>query len=536
MRPPSSDQYAVPEPCDEQVTDTEAAIPIKEETSSAQTLAAVDGDTDLSAVTWRDYDPEGGLPLANDDLSAADIKNIFRQDINAELGNWILRLMNYRRQSGSLIEYGVEFSPERGISPELAQTALDYLRRQQPDFDERQAGATWADEQIARLEDDYSERAERLGIYQKETPDDSVLVRMKRENVARYEEEQRLLEEEREKEEMAALEQAKMEGREEEYLKEKAQRVAQAEAERGQELVAQEPANKLWIEPAERKAWVKYYEDRATITKDEVAPQMSAAKRLVPSAMTLLAVLSLCYYLHENYTPVSHAARLFPGIPPAAATMGAISATLVAVFLGYRFPPFWRFFNQYFITVPGYPRASSMVLAMFTHQTFAHMATNAVMLWIFGRYLHEDVGRGTFLAIFLASGAIGSFSTLAWSVLRQNWTTYAFGSSGAIYGVIAATCVLRANADVKFLGFEMPMSGSVFLGILTIFTVLSSRAKVVGAFGTDHAGHFGGLAFGTLAGLGIRAENNEPIMIHQDLRGNEDDNMGESVSIGNKEV
>jgi len=519
------------------LTNTKTAVPIENETSSAQVPAAPDADADLSDPTWRDYDPEGGLPLADEDISAADIKSIFGQDLDPEMGNWILRLVNYRRQSGSLIEYGVEFPPDHGISPELAQTALDYLRKQQPDFDERQAGATWADEQIAQLEDDYSERAEKLGIYQKETPDDSVLVRMKRENVARYEEEQRLLEEEKVKEEMAALEQAKIEGREENYLKEKAERDAQAEAERGQGLVAQESANKLWIEPVERKAWVKYYEDRATITKDEVAPQMSAARRLGPSTMALLAVLSLCYYLHEYYTPASQAARFFPGIPPAAATMGAISATLFAVFLGYRFPPFWRFFNQYFITVPGYPQASSMVLAMFTHQTFAHMATNAVLLWVFGRYLHEDVGRGTFLAIFLASGALGSFSFLTWNVLRQNWTTYAFGSSAAIYGVISATCVLRANADIKILGFEIPMSGSVFLGVLTVLTILGSRTKMVGKFGTDHAGHFAGLASGTLAGLGIRAENNEPLMLHQDLRGKDDENdEGGSDFITSKEV
>jgi len=502
---------------------------------AADTTPAVSGKHDTSSVhdtpdqeelnpTWRDYDPEGGLPLADEDLSATEIKQTFDQDMDREMGNWILRLVNYRRQSGSLIEYGIDF-PTQGISPEHAQIALDYLRKQQPDFDERQAGAVWAEEQIEHLEENYSKRAESLGIYQKEDSDESVLVQMKRENKARYEEEQRLLEEEREKEDMAALEQARLEGREDDYLKQKAERDAQVEAEGRQELVLQEPTNKLWIEPAERKPWVKYYEERATITEEDAAPQMSIAKRLGPSAVVLLAVLGFCYLLHEDYAPWAQAARFFPTIPPAAATMGAVSATLFAVFLGYRFPPFWRFFNQYFITVPGYPKASSMVLAMFTHQTFTHMAMNGALLWVFGRYLHEDVGRGTFLAIFLASGALGSFSFLTWNVLRRNWTTYAFGSSAAIYGVISATCVLRANADIKFLGFEIPMSGLVFFGILTALEVMASRAKVVGAFGTDYVGHFTGLTSGTLAAIGIRAENNEPVIIRRDLRGSGDETM-----------
>ncbi len=59
--------------------------------------------------------------------------------------------------------------------------------------------------------------------------------------------------------------------------------------------------------------------------------------------------------------------------------------------------------------------------------------------------VHDDVGRGVFLGIFLSCGAIGSFTSLANSVLRNNLATTALGASGGVLGVLAAWCTLHAK-------------------------------------------------------------------------------------------
>ncbi|KAH0133593.1 rhomboid-domain-containing protein, partial [Aureobasidium melanogenum] len=105
--------------------------------------------------TWRDYDPEIGIPLPSGELDQATIAEIFGPDMHCDDGNHILRLMHYRRLSGSLIDVGVDFPRESGISPEMATKALEYIRTLDPAFDENEAGAAWAESEIMKVEQQY---------------------------------------------------------------------------------------------------------------------------------------------------------------------------------------------------------------------------------------------------------------------------------------------------------------------------------------------------------------------------------------------
>ena len=127
-----------------------------------------------------------------------------------------------------------------------------------------------------------------------------------------------------------------------------------------------------------------------------------------------------------------------------------------AVLVAWRMPQAWRFLNRYFLSVPGYPYALSVVGNVFSHQQPLHLATNMFVLWLMGtrctswqtvavthadlRTVHEDVGRGNFLAIYTASGVLASFFSLTSFVLRRNFVTSSLGASGAVAGVIAAYC------------------------------------------------------------------------------------------------
>jgi rhomboid-like protein len=75
---------------------------------------------------------------------------------------------------------------------------------------------------------------------------------------------------------------------------------------------------------------------------------------------------------------------MWPDVPPAAATVIAIMGINTAIFALWKIPPAWRLLNRYFISVPLYPYAVSVVGSIFSHQQLRHFATNAIILWLIG--------------------------------------------------------------------------------------------------------------------------------------------------------
>jgi rhomboid-like protein len=100
--------------------------------------------------------------------------------------------------------------------------------------------------------------------------------------------------------------------------------------------------------------------------------------------LVLLAVLAGCWMLDETYNPPPRSARMFPDVPPAIATLGAITAINLAVFVAWRIPPLWRTMNKTFQVTAAYPFAIGTLGSQFSHQSFRHLFVNMVMLWPFG--------------------------------------------------------------------------------------------------------------------------------------------------------
>jgi len=346
--------------------------------------------------TWRDYDPAIGVPLPSGELDQATISAIFGPDMHCEDGNHILRLMHYRRLSGSLIDVGIDFPSESAISPDMATKALEYVRSLDPAFDENEAGAAWAESEILRVEQQYMARAEKLGIYKRtddSQPDESqpsadiygesALDKLRKANKARWMEEDRKKDEakkQQEAERVAALKAEAKDNNSEVEAKEDSGKIFSP----FDEIALAQPTQKAWLEPVERKSWVKYYEEQATIIKDNKIPNLSTLRRLGPSALVLLAVLAGCWMLDETYNPPPRSARMFPDVPPAIATLGAITAINLAVFVAWRIPPLWRTMNKTFQVTAAYPFAIGTLGAQFSHQSFRHLFANMVMLWPFG--------------------------------------------------------------------------------------------------------------------------------------------------------
>jgi rhomboid-like protein len=273
---------------------------------------------------------------------------------------------------------------------------------------------------------------------------------------------------------------------------------------------------KGWLKPVERKEWVKYYEDQATIIKDNVVPKLSALQRLGPATILALFTLTGLVILSDQYTPPSKSARIFPDYPPAVSTLGAITAITLTTFIFSRLPFFWRANSKFFCIVPAYPYAVSILGAAWRHDTVSHLAANLATLWLFGLSLHEDVGRGTFLAIFLGAGVFGGWVSLVRNVATKQWMTYSFGSSGGVLGVAAAACVLRPNGAVSVWGVEVPLVAWMLVGLYTageLFGMLRLRRKTT----TDHAGHLGGLLAGVAAAYHVKKQLPAPVVAGDDV-------------------
>jgi len=131
-----------------------------------------------------------------------------------------------------------------------------------------------------------------------------------------------------------------------------------------------------------------------------------------------------------------------------------------------------------------------LVASMFLHVGLLHLCLNAAALASIGPTLERDYGRLRFVAIYLASGLLGSVASVLWH-LRE--PVVSAGASGAICGAIAAGAVHAHRAGESHAG-ERRMLVSWAVATLA-FGVLTHA---------DNAAHVGGLVAGALLALGAR--------------------------------
>lgn len=298
------------------------------------------------ASLWKSK-PEGPpRPKAARDkapLSRAEINAIFGLKLDRKDGIDLLKRLQKHRHRGTL--------DQKLPYPEaLVDKGLTYLRAKHP-FDEDAAI-------IARID---REAAAEFRLPQTQIDQSPQAVsqfeKLRRENRERREEE---------------AERAKQETESRKSLPEETPKVERRVTVRdGTALVQLRP------EPE----WVRRYRDKAQMKE---LPEISTWVRLLPSGLVTAAVITLAVLFAQNYQQPSRKARLWPDLPPAAATVMTIVGVNVAVFVLWRIPPFWKFLNRNFLIVPGYPQSMSMLTACFSHQSFTHLLSNIIPIWLIG--------------------------------------------------------------------------------------------------------------------------------------------------------
>lgn len=264
-------------------------------------------------------------------------------------------MIQERRATGALIDKGVQPDFPTSIPADSLLKSLEWLRKKYP-LDEKEAAERWAALEAARLEDEYIARAEKLGLYKPDlqSPSDvrdtstSVL-----QDFQKFNEQKRIREEQ--------------------------QREESGEAQQSRELAVarQDEREKKLLEAQEASARRREKREReGKASQDTEMPELSDFQRLWRPTLFALVFLVSGSFIAETYKPVSQEDRLFPNVPVAWATVGAIAGANFLVFCMWRVPPLWRLLNTYAVLVPANPFAASIFCNTFSHQTLKHLAAN----------------------------------------------------------------------------------------------------------------------------------------------------------------
>lgn len=128
--------------------------------------------------------------------------------------------------------------------------------------------------------------------------------------------------------------------------------------------------------------------------------------------------------------------------------------------------------------------------AMFVHIGILHLVVNMWCLWNLGRLAEWQLGRITFLLIYLGTGVGGGLASLLWHP-----NIVSAGASGAIFG-IAGTLISAARLGaVSLPAHELKR----YIGSLMPFVIYNLFLGAVIPF-VDNAAHVGGLVTGVAFG------------------------------------
>jgi membrane associated rhomboid family serine protease len=143
----------------------------------------------------------------------------------------------------------------------------------------------------------------------------------------------------------------------------------------------------------------------------------------------------------------------------------------------------------------------SILVSMFLHGGWLHIAGNMLFLWIFGNNVEDRLKRPLFIAFYFLGGLAATALQLAFG---PDSTIPNVGASGAIAAVLGAYIVLFPRARVYTLvifffitAIELPAVAVLgFWFVLQLFSGVGSIGGDLNTGGVAYWAHVGGFAFG----------------------------------------
>ncbi|KAG5934250.1 hypothetical protein E4U60_004016 [Claviceps pazoutovae] len=428
----------------------------------------------------KDYRDNVGLQFNDQDLSDEDITHIFGRGFDATTGNHLLRILHGRRVAGTLEDPAYAESTAK-FPPKLIDSGLKYLREKVPVNELLNAGLR-AEDELNQMDQETARREAQerrdQGIYDESTvalldvPDDPVygkseLDKIRARNIARQK----------------ALDRAA----EEKRLAREAEQAANGAG----PLVKAEEGRRAITNPKVAEYYLKAQSDL------QEPPEMKAWERILPSVTVVALVLGFLGAVAMVYEEPMPRYRLLRDISTAHATVGTVIALNALVFLCWRIPPLWAFFNKYMITVVATIKPATLFTSTFSHSRLTHLLSNMLPLWFVGTAVHEEHGRAEFLALYLGCGALGFLGSLVTYTMRGWLHVTSLGASGATLGLSAGYFWEHRNEDFRIL--DLPPDGLKGIVLLALLTAVQ-----IAAFGrtaklqVDIASHVSSMVAGIL--------------------------------------
>ncbi|MGH2748171.1 MAG: rhomboid family intramembrane serine protease [Actinomycetota bacterium] len=155
----------------------------------------------------------------------------------------------------------------------------------------------------------------------------------------------------------------------------------------------------------------------------------------------------------------------------------------------------------------------AVLVSTFLHANLLHIAGNMLFLWVFGNNVEDWLGRGKYVAFYLAGGIIAAFAHVAWSLVTSPARAIctqadfgacvpAVGASGTVAAVMGAYLVLYPRARVNvlvpifFLLTMIQMSAFAVLGLWFVYQFLIGLQELAGPSGVAWTAHVGGFVYG----------------------------------------
>jgi membrane associated rhomboid family serine protease len=180
------------------------------------------------------------------------------------------------------------------------------------------------------------------------------------------------------------------------------------------------------------------------------------------------------------------------GAPATFAILGLLVAIFIVQLLAPKHGPFDYLSIHYGLFPPAVANQGQLYrlfTAMLLHAGFPHIAFNGYALFLIGPFVERVFGSRRFIAIFVATGLVGSAVSYMWGPCNE----LGVGASGAIFGLLGTLAVYvyrrRDNPSMNVLWRNI-----VFILVLNAIIGIAASGQI------DVRAHAGGFAAGIIIG------------------------------------
>jgi len=146
----------------------------------------------------------------------------------------------------------------------------------------------------------------------------------------------------------------------------------------------------------------------------------------------------------------------------------------------------------------------TFLTSMFMHGGFFHLFVNMLSLFFIGSLIEKILGQKRYLVFYLISGLIaGLFFVLFSLFFPADFSAYAVGASGALFGLVGILVLLTPNLPVYVMFIPIPIKMKYAApGLLIALWIISATTSL----GLGNTAHLGGLIVGLAYGLYLRTK------------------------------